>query len=136
MTIGVGLRALAIAAFGAVAAMSAPSARAESAADEIRLLKARLKQPEEKLARLQHIETEARVKAKKTVSAPAAPAPILAGALPGPDRFYFKGLQIIPGGFLAFETIHRSRWMGTDNNTPYQKFLTASFPAVTPTSSA
>lgn len=38
----------------------------------------------------------------------------------GPDKFLFKGLTIQPGGFLALESVWRSRWIGADVNTPFQ----------------
>lgn len=38
----------------------------------------------------------------------------------GPDKFLFRGLTIQPGGFLALESVWRSRWIGADINTPFQ----------------
>jgi len=38
----------------------------------------------------------------------------------GPDKFRFRGLTITPGGFLALESVWRSRWIGADINTPFQ----------------
>ncbi len=112
-------RAVRTGLLGALAAMSATQARATDAADEIRLLKARLSHLEAKIARQEHAKKPVQARTSETAKQ-AAPAPLLAEGRPAPDRFYFKGLQIIPGGFLAFESIYRSRWMGADNNTPFQ----------------
>lgn len=38
----------------------------------------------------------------------------------GPDKFLFKGVSIIPGGFIALESVWRSRWVGADMGTPFQ----------------
>jgi hypothetical protein len=38
----------------------------------------------------------------------------------GPDNFRFRGVTITPGGFIALESVWRSRWIGADVNTPYQ----------------
>ncbi len=119
MKLGVGRRALALAAFGAMAVLPAATAQADTTAEEIRLLKARLKQLEAKVA-----QQDRAAKAEKAhVAGPkaAGPAvPVQAAGLPGPDHVYFKGLEITPGGFFALEGVYRDHWMGADVNTPYQ----------------
>lgn len=107
-------RALSIAAFGMIAALPATSASAESASEEIRLLKARLKQLEAKVG-----QQERAAKAEKAHAGHAAPGPVVAG-VPGPSHVFFKGLEITPGGFFAAESVYRDHWMGADINTPFQ----------------
>lgn len=110
-------RAQGAAALVGLLVCSAPSgARADNMSDEIRLLKARLKQLENKVAQ-QARATKAEKQAR--AAQPAGPHADAAG-LPGPDHFYFKGLEITPGGFFAAESVYRSHWMGADNNTPFQ----------------
>lgn len=112
-------------------ALSLPTlAYADSTAEEIRLLKARLKQLEAKVN-----EQDRSTKTQKARSNSDKPpvtgiaGPVVAG-LPGPDHLYFKGLEITPGGFFAMETVYRDHWMGADVNTPFQNipfgFLAAS----------
>lgn len=109
-------RALSIAAFGMIAALPATSASAESASEEIRLLKARLKQLEAKVGQQ---ERAAKVEKAHTAAHAAAGAPV--GA-PGyaPDHFFFKGISLTPTGFFAAESVYRDHWMGADVNTPFQ----------------
>lgn len=37
-----------------------------------------------------------------------------------PDKFFYKGITITPGGFIALENVWRSHWIGADVNTPFQ----------------
>jgi hypothetical protein len=37
----------------------------------------------------------------------------------GPTEIHFKGVTLTPGGFLAAETVRRSRALGSDINTPF-----------------
>ncbi|KAF2989977.1 hypothetical protein MJC1_02894 [Methylocystis sp. MJC1] len=111
-------RAHGFAAFlGASVTLAAVPAGADSMSEEIRLLKARLKLLEAKVSQ----QARAAKADKQARAAPPASAQTAAAAgLPGPDHFYFKGLEITPGGFFAAESVYRSHWMGADNNTPFQ----------------
>ena len=43
----------------------------------------------------------------------------LSGSVESPLAIHFKGVTIIPGGFMAGETVWRSRALGADINTPF-----------------
>ena len=43
----------------------------------------------------------------------------LSGSVESPLAIHFKGVTIIPGGFMAGETVWRSRALGADVNTPF-----------------
>ncbi len=92
-------------------------AHADTTADEIRLLKARLRQLEAKVNEQERSAKTQKARANTDKAEGAKPA--LAG-LPGPDHFYFKGLEMTPAGFFAMETVYRDHWMGADVNTPFQ----------------
>jgi hypothetical protein len=47
----------------------------------------------------------------------------------GPSSFWFKGITITPGGFLALESVTRSPFIGADIGTPYQNIPFANVPA-------
>ncbi len=96
--------------------MAVPAA-ADSTSEEIRLLKARLKLLEAKVGQQ---ERAARAEKRARAASPAPASATTAAGIPGPDHFYFKGLEITPGGFFAAESVYRSHWMGADNNTPFQ----------------
>jgi len=107
-----------------------------------KLLLERLKQLEDKVRKLEAHGTKAvSATAKKAPTRNAAPSaeanqtpdqmqrigaqttaenPDLPQGYRGLDHFDFKGIKITPGGFIAAESVWRSRWMGADNNTPYQ----------------
>ncbi len=109
------------AALGALALFPGAGAFASDAQTEIRLLKARLQQLEAKIARRAKEEkAAARAEAARPVPQPPPPVVQPVAGLPGPDRFFFKGVEIRPGGYIALETVWRSRWMGADIATPWQ----------------
>ena len=108
------LRAVGLATLGVVTTLPAASALADTTKEEIRLLKEKLKQLELKVG-----EQERATKAQARAVRPGGPPPVAVG-LPGPEHFYFKGLEITPAGFFAMETVYRSHWMGADINTPFQ----------------
>ncbi|HEY8161626.1 MAG TPA: hypothetical protein VIF34_05080 [Methylocystis sp.] len=107
-------RALGVAAFGMIAALPATNAFADSTSEEIRLLKARLKQLEAKVG-----QQERAAKAEKSHPGHVAQAAVVTPGF-GPDHIYFKGLEITPAGFFAAESVYRDHWMGADINTPFQ----------------
>jgi len=134
--------AAAVMALGAFAAYNTSSARAEDTQEEIRLLKHRLKQLEQRVSE-QAKETK---KVKQATAQPAPPpsepgygVPITVGVPPqplpggltgietaerglpvvGPSTLLFKGVSITPGGYLALDSLTRSRFIGTDITTPF-----------------
>ncbi|HYA80181.1 MAG TPA: hypothetical protein VED87_04535, partial [Methylocystis sp.] len=121
MKVGVGKRALLIAAFGAIAALPASQSYAQSDREELHELLARIKKLEAKVAQQ---DADARKVRKTGVS---SNAPVFKGPLEpelGPDKFYYKGITITPGGYFAAEGIYRSRYLGQDmattwNNIPF-----------------
>ncbi len=141
--------ALMATAMSVLAILNGP-ARADDTADEIRLLKAQLKRLEEKVSEQgrKQKETQVQIRAVAAQPGPQAPPPgapyggigvaiaPLGGApqqgltatqsavrgLPeaGAPSLYVNGVSITPGGFLALESVWRSRNIGADIASPYQ----------------
>ena len=107
-------RALAAMFGAALVALPTSGALADSTAEEIRLLKAKLHQLEQ---RLNNQEREDRV-ARRSHGSNAMV--VKDETEKAPDRFYYKSVSIKPGGFIALESVWRSRWVGADVNTPFQ----------------
>jgi hypothetical protein len=87
--------------------------------EEIRSLKAKLQQLEHRL------DAQAQIQRRDTGKAAHGPATVAATTKSGderpwPDKFFYKGITITPGGFFAAESVYRSRWLGADIDTPYQ----------------
>jgi hypothetical protein len=97
-----------------LAALAAPSAASADSKAEIRELMARISHLEKRVA--------ARDKAAKAQQhGPGSNAAVVVkGEQQLPDRFYFKGVTIKPGGYFAMDTIWRKHWMGADTGTPFQ----------------
>jgi hypothetical protein len=120
MKIGVGRRALAVAAFGVLTAFPASQADAMSDREEIQALLSRVKKLEAKVAKQDKEEKTARRSGQphpgdnSIVTKSADGAPIY------PDRFYYRGITIKPGGFFEFAALYRNRFMGADIATPFQ----------------
>src|SRR5208337_3487297 len=139
--------AVAAMALGAFAACQPISARADDTSVEIRLLKERLKQLEERVAEQGRKEKATQEKlrqqaAQQPAPPPGGPAPYTypvgigvppqpgPGGLtateaavrglpsPGPSTILFKGVSITPGGFLALESVTRSAFLGADIGSP------------------
>lgn len=110
-------RALAAMFGAALVALPTSGALADSTAEEIRLLKAKLRQLEQRLNAQEREEHAGRrgPRGSNALVVKGEPGPELA-----PDRFYIKGVSIKPGGFLALESVWRDRWVGADVNTPFQ----------------
>ena len=123
---------LGLTALTALALLPSATWAAEGTAEEIRLLKARLQQLEAKVA---HQERAEKARAKEAKAVPPAPILATSGGV-GPDHFYFKGIEITPGGYIAAQTVWRSAWMGADMSTPWGAFPMASCPARIPANSA
>jgi len=136
--------AMILTAINLILALPSSFAHAALSEEAEKLLIERLKQLEEKVKKLEksgNVAKQNNVKAKSPTSNSAnagnanqssangaasglmqtsAEDPSLPQGFRGLDHFDFKGIKIIPGGFIAAETVWRSRWMGADNNTPYQ----------------
>ena len=139
--------AVAMMALGAFAACPPRVAHADDTSAEIRLLKERLKQLEQRVSEQGRKEKETQERLRQAAAHPApAPAPGqpgylypvgigvppqpgpggLTGAetavrgLPtiGPSTIFFKGITITPGGFLALESTTRSAFLGADIGSP------------------
>lgn len=103
-------QAFAMATLTALAMLPVSAASADTAS-EIRALKARLRQLEREVSTQQHEKVPASLAHRK--------GPIEVEQ-PYPDRFFYKGITIKPGGFFALEGVWRSRFIGADISTPYQ----------------
>jgi hypothetical protein len=84
---------------------------------EIRALKAQLRKLEHRLD-----EQERAPRVVRAHGPAGSNAMVIKGEQPEgyPDRFYYKGITLTPGGFFAMETVYRSRWMGSDVSTGFQ----------------
>ncbi|MGJ0622048.1 MAG: hypothetical protein ACR65Z_15245 [Methylocystis sp.] len=101
-------------ATGANAASSeAIEARLRALETEIAKLRREARQAKEEAKQSAHAAQTSAAKDRATQTA-ATPA-----ALKPPDKFVYKGLEIIPGGFLALESVWRSHWVGADVATPF-----------------
>lgn len=115
-----------VALFGgaAVSLLAFFGAPARAASDpellaEIRALKERLHKLESRLEKQAKAEKDK--KAKKEASADDKKKDEKKDEKQeGPDKFLFKGVSIVPGGWIAGESVWRSRWMGADMSTPFQ----------------
>lgn len=114
----------ALSRFGSVAATallvcwSGPGRAADAEVlAEIRALKERLHKLEHRLDK-QARSTPKESPKPKTEASASADKP--EGERVWPDKFYYKGITIKPGGFFALESVWRSRWIGADVNTPFQ----------------
>jgi hypothetical protein len=141
-------RALAALTLGALVAFQG-TARAEDTTDEIRLLKAQLRKLEEKVNDQARKQKETQVQIHNVEARPAsATAAAWGGGLPGvgvgplggqspqgltatqaalrglpvpgSPSLYLNGVSITPGGFLALESVFRTRTIGADITTPFQ----------------
>jgi hypothetical protein len=109
-----------------VALLASWSIPAQAAGDpetlaEIRALKAKLHQLEHRLDA--QAQEQKREKVKAAAAAHAQPGGLIVKGDNDrlwPDKFYYKGITITPGGFFAAESVYRTRWMGADVNTPFQ----------------
>jgi hypothetical protein len=134
-------------ALGALMSFQAGAAQADDTAAEIRLLKQRLKQLEERVAEQARKEKETQAQAQHAAAQfgppPAPPGvytyPVGVGLPPQPfgntlaDRLakvkgypyvgssslYLGGMSITPGGFLELASVTRSAFIGADIATPF-----------------
>lgn len=114
--------AVALAAGFALAPMRASAATNASTAAEIREVKAQIRALEHRL------DARAKQKRERAASTRKAPkggsnAPALA-SLGGSDQFstdafYYKGVKITPGGYIAFDSVYRNHWLGDDIDVPF-----------------
>jgi len=110
MTTKTNHRGLAALTLAALIGLPSTGALADTTRDEIRLLKARLHQLEQREAAR---DREAR--APKVHGSNAMVVHADDGHLP--DRIYFKGVSVKPGGYFAMETVYRQHWQGSDMGT-------------------
>jgi hypothetical protein len=139
--------AIAALALGALMSFQAGAAQADDTAAEIRLLKQRLKQLEERVAEQARKEKETQAQVEHAAAQPGPPPappgvytyPVGVGLLPQPfgntlaDRLakikgypyvgssslYLGGMSITPGGFLELASVTRSAFIGADIATPF-----------------
>jgi hypothetical protein len=106
----------------------APTAPAKAMTDkeQLQALLAQVKQLQTRMDRKDREERDRHSQEAKAKTSPppqaatGAPIPLQqASASSLPDRFVYKGVEIIPGGFLALESVWRSHWLGADVATPY-----------------
>lgn len=101
---------LALATLLAFAALPVAGASADTAS-EIRALKARLKQLENQVS--------AQRSAPPVNPALAHRKGPIEVVTPYPDKFYYKGITLTPGGYFAAEGLWRSRFLGQDMGTTW-----------------
>ncbi|WP_424362347.1 hypothetical protein [Methylocystis parvus] len=105
---------LAAAGMGAVA--PATQAKAMTDREQLRILLGQVKRLR---ARMDEKDRDEQKRRQEAAAAPPEPKIAKAAATPGFDKFSYKGIEIIPGGFLALESVWRSAWLGADVATPY-----------------
>jgi hypothetical protein len=138
--------AIAAVALGALMSFQAGAARADDTAAEIRLLKERLRQLEQRVAEQARKEKETQAQIQHTAAQPGpAPAPpygypigiglpqqpAYANALVerlaqikgypyvGSSSLYLGGMSITPGGFIELGSVTRDHFIGADMATPF-----------------
>jgi hypothetical protein len=138
--------AIAAVALGALMSIQAGAARADDTAAEIRLLKERLRQLEQRVAEQGRKEKETQAQIRHAAAQPG-PAPVTGayaytypvsiGVPPigdtlaerlaktkgysyiGSSSLYLGGMSITPGGFLELGSVFRSPFIGADMATPF-----------------
>jgi hypothetical protein len=107
---------LAAAGMGAIAPTT--QARAMTDKEQLRILVAQVKRLRARMDQKDRDEQERRHQA---AAAPPEPKIATAAAATPPSlhKFSYKGIEIVPGGFLALESVWRSAWLGADVATPY-----------------
>ncbi|MGJ0453060.1 MAG: hypothetical protein ACR65T_07525 [Methylocystis sp.] len=84
--------------------------------NQVRELKARMDKRDREERERRRVETaNGGSNAKQTASKEIASS----GTATPPNKFLYKGLEIIPGGFLALESVWRNHWLGADVATPF-----------------
>jgi hypothetical protein len=101
---------------GAIA--PATQARAMTDKQQLRVLMSQVKRLRARMDQKDRDEQERR---RQAAAPPPEPkiAKAVAASPPSLDKFNYKGIEIIPGGFLALESVWRSAWLGADVATPY-----------------
>jgi hypothetical protein len=147
--------AIAAVALGALMSFQAGAARADDTAAEIRLLKTRLKQLEERVAEQGRKEKETQAQIRHAAAQPG-PAPVpyaypIGIGLPpqppigntlaerlakikgypyvGSSSLYLGGMSITPGGFLELGSVTRDHFIGADMATPFGNIPFANVPS-------
>jgi hypothetical protein len=144
-------------ALGALMSFQAGAARADDTATEIRLLKERLRQLEQRVAEQARKEKETQAQIRHVAAQPGpapAPAPYAypigiglptqpeyANALVerlakikgypyvGSSSLYLGGMSITPGGFLELGSVTRDHFIGADMATPFGNIPFANVPS-------
>jgi hypothetical protein len=139
--------AIAAVALGALVIFQGGAARADDTATEIRLLKQRLKQLEERVAEQARKEKETQAQIQHAAAQPGPapgpapyaypigigvpPQPPIGNALAerlarikgypyvGATSLYLGGMTITPGGFLELGSVTRDHFIGADMATPF-----------------
>jgi hypothetical protein len=150
-------QAIAAVALGALVSFQAGAAKADDTAAEIRLLKARLKHLEERVAEQGRKEKETQAQIRHAAAQPGPPPgpapyayPIGIGLPPQPPignslaerlakikgypyvgatSLYLGGMSITPGGFLELASVTRSAFIGADIATPFGNIPFANVPS-------
>jgi hypothetical protein len=147
--------AIAAMVLGALVSFQAGGARADDTAAEIRLLKARLKQLEERVAEQGRREKETQAQIRHAAAQPLPPPPPYAYpigiGLPqqppigntlaerlakikgypyvGSSSLVLGGMSITPGGFLELASVTRDHFIGADIATPFGNIPFANVPS-------
>jgi len=149
--------AIAAMVLGALVSFQAGAARADDTSAEIRLLKQRLKQLEERVAEQGRREKETQAQIRRAAAQPGPtpapgmytypvgiglpPQPPIGNALAerlarikgypyvGASSLYLGGMSITPGGFLELGSVTRSAFIGADMATPFGNIPFANVPS-------
>lgn len=95
--------------------------------NEVRALKAQLRALEHRLDERAKKRRQDRDTAHGGSNAPTTAA--LHAEPPGPDNFLYKGITITPGGYIALDSVFRTRWLGNDVAISYNTIPFGNFPA-------
>lgn len=116
-------RALVLATAGVMALLPPHRAMAMTDKEQLQMLLAQVKELKARMDKRDREDRERRrAEAANSRSPPVArtaATPVAAALLKPPDKIVYKGLEIIPGGFLALESVWRNHWLGADVATPF-----------------
>ncbi len=94
-------------------------AAASDAASKADAAQAQVSQQQASVAELKTDVTDLKINVTNTALSLQETQKNVQAAVENPVAIHYKGITITPGGFLAAETVRRSRALGSDINTPF-----------------
>jgi hypothetical protein len=101
------------------AAVSQAQATASDAASKADAAQAQASQQQASVTELKSDVTDLKTNVTNTALSLQETQKNVASSIENPVAIHYKGITITPGGFLAAETVRRSRALGSDINTPF-----------------